>query len=83
MQLPQMSIVSIQLAMGSVGFLTCLILAASLNHGTDDSEGLEALKNPQGLIFSVTLSLWPIVNTFVKLQTGLKINSIISYNHEL
>ena len=28
MQLPQMSIVSIQLAMGSVGFLTCLILAA-------------------------------------------------------
>ena len=29
MQLPQMSIVSIQLAMGSVDFLTCLILAAS------------------------------------------------------
>ena len=35
MQLPQMSIVSIQLAMGSVGFLTCLILAASQNCGTD------------------------------------------------
>ena len=28
MQLPQMLIVSIQLAMGSVGFLICLILAA-------------------------------------------------------
>ena len=53
MQLPQMSIVSIQLAMGSVGFLTCLILAATENHGgTDNSEGLESQKKSGTDFFS-------------------------------
>ena len=51
MQLPQMSIVSIELAIGSVGFSTCLTagMFGSQNHGTGNSEGLES-KN-QGLIF--------------------------------
>ena len=49
---------------------------------TTVSEGLESLKKSGTDFFSDSKPV-PIVNTFVKLQTGLKINSIISYNHEL
>ena len=52
MQLPQMSIVSIQLAMGSVGFLTCLILAARTVALATMNLGLESLKKSGTDFFS-------------------------------